>query len=44
MQAFINRLQGRVRLEIEGAYPERFLNICAANGLPFWGLVYQSET
>ena len=44
MQAFINRLQGRVRLEIEGAYPERFLNICAANGLPFWGLVYRSET
>ena len=44
MQAFINRLQGQVRLKIEGAYPERFLNICAANRLPFWGLVYQSET
>lgn len=44
MQSLVNRLLGQVRLEIEGAYPERFLNICAANGLPFWGLVYQSET
>ena len=44
MQSLINRLQGQVRLEVEGAYPERFLNICAANGLPFWDLVYESET
>ncbi len=44
MQSLVNRLQGQVRLEVEGAYPERFLNICAANGLPFWDLVYQSET
>ncbi len=44
MQSLVNRLQGQVYLEVEGAYPERFLNICAANSLPFWGLTYQSET
>ena len=44
MQATVNRLRGQVRLKVEGAYPERFLNICAANGLPFWGVEYQSET
>ncbi|MGI6497329.1 MAG: sporulation protein YqfD [Oscillospiraceae bacterium] len=44
MQSLVNRLQGQVYLEVEGAYPERFLNICAANSLPFWGLTHQSET
>ena len=44
MQKAVNRLRGQVRLKVEGAYPERFLNICAANGLPFWGVSYQNET
>ena len=44
MQGLINLLRGHVRLQVEGAFPERFLNICAANSLAFWGLVYESET
>lgn len=36
MQKVINFLRGSVRLELTGAFPERFLNICAAENLPFW--------
>lgn len=44
MQFLINLLRGEVCLEVEGAFPERFLNICAANQIPFWGLTWKSET
>lgn len=44
MQFLINLLRGEVWLEVEGAFPERFLNICAANNIPFWDLVWKSET
>lgn len=36
MQKIVNFFQGTVRLELTGAFPERFLNICAAENLPFW--------
>lgn len=36
MQKVINYLRGSVRLELTGAFPERFLNICAAENVPFW--------
>lgn len=34
----INFLRGSVRIEVRGAGIERFLNICAANGIAFWGV------
>ena len=36
MQKVINYLRGSVQLELTGAFPERFLNICAAENVPFW--------
>lgn len=38
MRKVINFLRGSVRLEAEGAFPERFLNLCAQNGVVFWGV------
>lgn len=38
MQTIINWLRGSQRLEVSGPFPERFLNICAANGVGFWGV------
>lgn len=38
MQKLINFLRGSVRLEITGAFPERFINLCAQRGLGFWGV------
>jgi similar to stage IV sporulation protein len=38
MQQTVNFLRGSVEVDIEGAFPERFLNICAQNGIEFWGL------
>ena len=38
MQKVINFLRGSVRLEAEGAFPERFLNLCAQNGVAFWAV------
>ena len=37
MQKIINYLRGAVRLELTGAFPERFLNLCAVEQLSFWG-------
>ena len=34
----INFLRGSVRIAVRGAGVERFLNICAANGIAFWGV------
>lgn len=36
MQKIINYLRGSVRLELTGAFPERFLNLCATENVPFW--------
>ena len=38
MQKIINFLRGSVRLEVSGAFPERFLNLCAQNGVSFWAV------
>lgn len=43
MQNIINYMKGNVRVEVEGAYPERFMNMCAENGIPFWNLERISE-
>ena len=43
MRKVVNALRGQVRLEAAGPFPERFLNICAANGVSFWGLEWLDE-
>lgn len=39
----LNYLRGQVTVEVESAAPERVLNLCAAHGIPFWGLTWMSE-
>lgn len=39
----LNYLRGQVTVEVESAAPERVLNLCAAHGIPFWGLTWLSE-
>ena len=39
----LNYLRGQVTVEVESAVPERVLNLCAAHGIPFWGLTWLSE-
>ncbi len=34
----VNFLRGSVRISVQGAGIERFLNVCAANGIAFWGV------
>lgn len=34
----INLFRGSVRLEVTGAFPERFLNLCAQRGTVFWAV------
>ncbi|MDR2420783.1 MAG: sporulation protein YqfD [Oscillospiraceae bacterium] len=43
MQRALNLLRGIARVEIVCRYPERFLNLCAANGIELWG-IERSET
>lgn len=43
MQGIVNMARGSVRVEIEGAYPERFMNICAENEIGFWDLERVNE-
>jgi similar to stage IV sporulation protein len=38
MQKTINLLRGFVRILVECPFPERFLNLCAHNGVAFWGV------
>ncbi len=38
MQKWINYLRGSLWVEVTGAFPERFLNLCAQGGLAFWAL------
>jgi similar to stage IV sporulation protein len=37
MQKTVNLLRGFVKIEIECPFPEQFLNMCAQNGVAFWG-------
>ena len=43
MGSVVNALRGNLRLEAAGPFPERFLNICAANGVTFWGVEWLDE-
>ena len=40
----VNALRGSVRLEVEGAFPERFLNLCAQRGILFWNVEWLETT
>ncbi len=44
MKRLINWLLGYAIIRAEGAFPERLLNLCAQNQLPFWGLCWRDET
>ena len=39
-----NALRGKVRLEVEGAFPERLLNLCAQRGILFWNVEWLEAT
>lgn len=43
MQTVVNKLRGSVRVEVEGIFPERFLNLCATQGVEFWDLERVSD-
>lgn len=38
MQSWVNFLQGYVNVTVTGAFPERFLNLCAQEGIGFWDM------
>ena len=40
----VNALRGSVRLEVEGAFPERFLNLCAQRAILFWNVEWMEAT
>jgi similar to stage IV sporulation protein len=44
VQKWINFLRGSVCLEVAGAFPERFVNLCAQEGVGFWALEWRDET
>lgn len=43
MRNLINFLRGSVHLEVSGAFPERFLNLCAQRGVSFWGVEWLGD-
>ena len=44
LQRLVNALRGSVCLEVEGAFPERFLNLCAQRGILFWNVEWLEAT
>lgn len=38
----VNELQGKTVLEVRSRAPERVVNLCAANGVPFWEVEWRS--
>lgn len=44
LRRLVNVLRGNVRLEVEGAFPERFLNLCAQRGILFWNVEWLETT
>lgn len=43
MKEWTNFLRGNVTLRVSGPFPERFLNICGANGVTFWHVRWESQ-
>ena len=44
LRRLVNVLRGNVRLEVEGAFPERFLNLWAQRGILFWNVEWLETT
>lgn len=44
MKRLMNFLQGIVVLLAEGPFPERMINLCAQEGIDFWGVEWLSDT
>lgn len=44
MKRVINYLRGSVEVEAAGPFPERFLNLCAQQGVSFWGVEWRDNT
>jgi similar to stage IV sporulation protein len=44
MKQAVNYFRGSVRVSVECPYPERLVNVCAANDIEFWDLQRQSAT
>lgn len=40
----INYLRGSVTVQVESAFPERVVNLCAAHAIPFWDLCWIDGT
>ena len=38
VRQIINLIRGSVRLTVTGDFPERFLNLCAQEGVDFWNV------
>lgn len=43
VRQLINLFRGSVNLTVSGDFPERFLNLCAQECVPFWGVEWQEE-
>ena len=43
LQKALHLAAGTVTLRVESPYPERFINLCSANGIRFWDLKWLSE-
>ncbi|MBR4870445.1 MAG: sporulation protein YqfD [Oscillospiraceae bacterium] len=43
LQKALHLAEGTVTLRVESPYPERFINLCSANGIRFWDLKWISE-
>lgn len=44
MLTLVNFLRGSVEVEIESVFPERIINLCSQNDIPFWELRWLSQT
>ena len=44
LRRLTNALRGSICLEVEGAFPERFLNLCAQRGILFWNVEWMEAT
>ena len=43
MRRVVNFLRGSVEVEAAGPFPERFVNLCAQRGVPFWGVEWRED-
>ena len=44
MKRLMNYLRGVAELTVTGPFPERLLNLCAQNGVEFWGVEWLDGT